>query len=886
MKWGEWKRRVAFLFRRDEFADDLREEMNLHLELRARKMGNRDAARKSFGNEAAVQDASTEAWGWSGGERLIQDFRQALRVLRKSPAFAAFAIVTLALGLGMNTAIFTVVNAVMLRDLPYPEPSRLVSLWEQRHSNNDTSSAHGTPLSSGGPGRTTVSVANLLDYNAQGHSFEGLAAYDLAPKNLTGNGTPERLNGEAVTYNFFSVLGVAPAMGRNFTALEDQAGGPLAVILTHTFWQRRLGADQEVLSRQILLDGRAYQVVGVLPEGFTSPLQMIFRDPIEYYVPAAFSKKLLASHGDHEVNVLGRLRPGVTMRNAQAELRVISAQLGAQFPETNKTLTAEITPLRDDLVRNVRESLWALMGASGLIVLITCINVANLLLVRAIARRHETSVRFALGASRARVMRQFLAESLVIAGGGCAGGLLLGFGMLRTMIAMAPASIPRLDSVTMDWRIFAAATAIATLTGLVFGLAPAWHASSAKAADSLKTAARNTGARPAVRWRSVLTASEVALSMVLLISAGLVLKSFVTLMGVDLGFQPDRVIAMNINLPGDHYKDGDARLRFYQELEQKVSTLPGVQSVAYANRMPMRGGWGGSVMAEIAPDVSFDFDRQAVNPGYFETLRLKLMRGRLLTSADRTGTPQVVVISQLVGKKLFGDADPIGHRIRNGGAAPWATVVGIVGDMRRGGKESEIRGQVYIPALQPELYTVVPLADFAVRAASDPHALVNAIRQQVNSIDKDQPITRVRTLEETINASVAERRFQTALLLTFAGLAVVLSMIGVFGVLSYTVTQRTGEIGLRIALGAPPMQILRMVLRQAGTLIACGAVAGVAGAYALTQFLSTMLFEVKPHDIATYGLAAVLLAFVSLAAAWLPAMRGARVDPIVALRWE
>jgi predicted permease len=483
-------------------------------------------------------------------------------------------------------------------------------------------------------------------------------------------------------------------------------------------------------------------------------------------------------------------------------------------------------------------------------------------------------------------MRQFLAESLMISFAGCVAGVLLGKVVLQILLAAAPAAIPRIQAVSIDWRIFAVAAVTATVTGLVFGMAPAWQASSASAGEAMKSGQRSTAARPVMRWRAVLTSAEVALSMILLIGAGLLLRSFVTLIAVDLGFRTDRVIAMNINLPKERYGSGEERLRFFQRLEERVRALPGVEAAAYANRMPMRGGWGGGVYADVAPETVYDMDRQAVNPGYFETLGLKLLRGRLLTSEDRSGGPGVVVVSQALVRKMFGEVDPIGHRIKNGGEAPWATIVGVVGDMRRDGKQSAITGQVYLPAAQPELYAVVPLADFAVRSAGDPHELVNAIQGEVLSLDKDQPITRVRTLEEIVSNSVAQTRFETVLLVMFAGLAVGMAMIGVFGVLSYAVGQRMGEFGIRMALGAEPVGIMRMVLRQAGVLIACGAAAGLAGGYGLSRFVASMLFQVKPHDEGTYVGAMAVLAAVSVAAALIPARRAARIEPIVAMRYE
>ncbi len=886
--------RLRHFLDRNREAADLREEMRLHVELRARQLEQhgisaeeaRSMAQRQFGNASMVEDHSREAWGFGSWERLGQDVRLAARSLRKTPGFTAIAVLTLGLGLGMNTAVFTVVDAVMLRALPYPEPGRLVSLWEEvKREKPDDMSSHGSQLGSAGrSGRTTVSQANLVDYRNRTKSFSRLAAFSLTPKNLTGVGTPERIAGETVDWPFFSVLGVAPVPGRDFLPEDDRFGADPVVIVTHEFWLRHLGADPQALAQSLNLDGSTYRIIGVLPPAFRSPTQLTIPDEIAFYVPSAASPKLLASHGDHEVNVVGRLRPGVTLQAAQNDLKLVSSALARQYPGSNRNVSAAIAPLADDLVSGVRQSLWVLLGATALIVLITCVNVANLLLVRATARRHETSVRFALGASRLRIARQFLAESLLLALAGCAAGILLGRLLMKVLLALAPKTIPLIATVTMDWRVFAVAAAIATLTGVAFGLAPAWQAAQTKASEALKTAARNTGGRSQVRWRAVLTATEVALSLVLLVGAGLLLKSFVLLMGVDLGFQPERVLAMNVNLPKLRYPTPESRLMFYQQLEERVRALPGVQSVAYANRMPLRGGWGGDVETDLAPESGPDVDLQAVSPGYFETLGIPLMRGRGFTPADRNGAPPVAVVNQTFARQCFPNTDPLGHRVRHGTGAPWMTVVGVVNDIRRSGKDGQIRPQVYLSAAQTGY--PVALADFAVRTASDPRQLVKGVQAQVWSLDKDQPVTAVHTFEEIVTAAAAERRFQTTLLATFATVALGLAVIGLFGVLSYSVSQRTGELGIRLALGARPRAILGLVLRQAGGLIGTGVALGLAAALALTRYLQSLLFGIQRTDWTAYAAAVGLLAAISMLAALVPARRGSKLDPMAALREE
>jgi putative ABC transport system permease protein len=888
-------RRLKYFFHRSENSADLEEEMRLHMDLRAQQLRDRGlppegahfAARREFGNVAAIEIASSEVWGWGWWERLMQDVRYAARALRKTPGFVAIAGITLAIGIGMNTAVFSIVNAVMLRSLPYPEPQRLISLWEEAAPKGTAAfRSSGASLgNSGGKKRTVVSAANLMDYRKATPALEGLAGLELTAMNLTAIGPPERIFGESVTANYFPLLGVPPLLGRTFTDEEAREGADPVVVLTQRFWEQHLGADQAVLGKTIPLDAKNYRIIGVMPANFQPVLQFGNTNPVQFFVPEAFPASLLQEHGDHELVVVGRLKPGSDRRTAQAQLDAVSAALAKQYPETNQGITTATALLRDDIVENVSDGLTALLAASALIVLITCVNVANLLLVRAAGRRHETSVRLALGASRGRMVRAILTESMLVSAIGCAVGVLFGRALMRGLVAVAPPIMPRLDSVNMDWRVFLLAAAIAAATGLIFALAPAWQAARTSPGDSLKTSERHGGGKAHARWRGILTVSEVALSLVLMVGAGLFLKSFTTIMGMDLGFHTDHVLAMNVNLPALRYKGPDQRLAFWQELESRTRTLPGVQAVAYANRLPLRGGWSTGIQIEGVDAKNLTADSQAVNPGYFETLGIPLERGRLLTPADRKGQPYVAVVNQAFARQFLGGKDPIGHRFRRGPNAMWFTVIGVVNDIRRGGKTQRINPQIYISAAQTDSYPVF-LGDFAVRTAGDPHLILKAIQEQVWAIDKDQPITNIHTMDEIVSQSVAEQRFQMLLLTIFAGVAVTLAMIGVFGVLSYSVNQRMNEIGVRMALGASPRRILGLVLQQAGTLVACGAVLGVAGAWALTRLIGHLLFQVQPHDAATYAVAVAVLLTVGLIAAMIPARRGAKVDPMIALRYE
>ena len=886
---GEFMRRLARIWRRDQEADDLAEEMRLHVDLRARKLGGGDAGRyaalRQFGNRAAVADRSASVWGWNSWERWLQDLRHAFRALGTSPGFTCVAIATLAVGLGMNTAVFSVVNAVVLRTLPYSQPGRLVSIWEEqiKDTHGDGYSSHGSVLGHAGDShRTTVSVANIADYANSG-AFTGMASYDYNPANLTGLGTPERIAGEAVSGPFFQVLQWQPAIGRVFDAEDERPGERAVVVLSYGFWQHRMGGDPGVLERSVNLDGVARKVIGVMPAAFRSPMQIVLvQDAAEFFVPAAYTTSQLAARGDHDVNLVARLRPGVSMAGAQAALDTTSHRLQQQFPQTNGNFRAAMAPLAIDLVRDASRPLWILLSASGLIVLITCVNIANLLLVRSVRRRHEFSVRMALGAGKLGLARQFLTESALLAAAGCAAGLALGLVLMRVLVSVAPPGTPRLAEVGMDWRVFATASVVAAVTALLFGTVPAWHASRAEAAEALKTSVRSTGTKPQARWRSILTTAEVGLSLVLLVGAGLLLRSFTAAMGIDLGFRPERVLAMRVDLPDSRYKSADARFAFFRRLEEGVRAFPGVQAVAFANRMPMRGGWGTGLSVDTAPETELTVDAQAVSAGYFDTLGIPLLRGRRFTSED-DGGPPVALVSQEFARRYMQGADPIGHQVLR--SRKWCRIVGVVSDIRRGGKLAEIKPEIYFPAAQTGEYPV-RLADFAVRSASDPHRLINAIQHQVWSLDRDQPITSVFTLQEIISQSLAQNRFDLLLLAAFAGVAVLLAGIGIFGVLSYLVNQRMNELGIRAALGASPRQIVVLVLRQAGIWIGSGAALGTAAALGLTRYLQSLLFQVKHDDPWTYVAAAALLTTVALAAALLPAHRGSQADPLRALRYE
>jgi putative ABC transport system permease protein len=896
--WRIWLARVRELAGGRRINRELDEEIQQHLDLLTdeyvRRGLSRDearaAARRQFGGVDQAKEAVRDRRGIPLLETFVRDIRHATRLLAKSRAFTITAVLTLALGIGVNTAIFSFVNAVLLRPLPYTDPDRLVSLWEGHVGAPPAQeTSHGGTLAHDvAPTRIAVAPANLVDYQRGARAFSGLAGVTTVGHNLTGAGTPERLLGEEVTWNYFGVLGAAPAMGRTFDPSEDRPGAPQVVILSTGLWQSRFGSDDRILSRTITLDNTAYEVVGVMPADFTPAMQFNTTDPIVFWTPAAYPPDLVANHGDHEINVVGRLAPGVSLAAAQAQLLAISEELARQFPQSNSTMRAFVIPLRDDIVSKVRSSFVILIATVSAILLIACVNVANLLLVRAVARRREMAVRVALGAARTRVMTELVTESLVLSGVACLVGLVLAEITRRLLVAAAPASIPRLAGVTLDWHVLAFAAIISLLTGMGFGLLPAWQAGRARPIDALRTSERVVAGTWVMKWRNVLMVVEVALSTILLTGAGLMLKSLVILNGVELGFQPDRVLTANVNLPETRYPAADDRLRFFDALAARLSTLPGVDSVAFANRFPLRGGWETGIGVDglnLPGDGAMDVASQAVSPGYFQTLGIPLLRGRLLTPADVKTSEPVAVVSDEFSRKVLGGADPIGRRFRRAPTMPWITVVGVVHDVRRDGRDAALMPQIYLSAAQTNLYPV-RLADLAVRTSGEPTALAGAIRSAVLDLDPNQPITAVRTLDAILSTRAAERRFETLLFFLFAALAVVLAVVGIFGVVAYAVSQRTPEIGVRMALGADGGRILRWLLGRTAMVVVTGAAVGVAASLGLSKFVATLLFQVQPRDGAVYTLAALMLVLVALMTSALAARAATKVNPTMALRAE
>ncbi|HEV3469187.1 MAG TPA: ABC transporter permease [Pyrinomonadaceae bacterium] len=799
---------------------------------------------------------------------LLQDLRYGLRRLSKSRGFTLVAVGALALGIGANTAIFSVVNAVLLRPLPYPEPEQLVQLWESRPRQNMA--------------RVESSPNEFLAWAEESQSFQQLAAVDFASFNLTGRGEPERVSAVLVTAGYFPLLGVAPELGRAFLAEEDQPGKNNVVVLSHDLWQNSFGSDPSVVNQTVSLDAVACTVVGVMPRGFRLPGDARLARPI------AFTAEDRARAGSHFLQVFGRLKDGVTRERAEAELAGIAARLEQTFAATNVGHQIVIVPLHEQLVGDVRPALLVLLGAVGLVLLIACANLANLLLARAEARRKEVAVRAALGASRWRIVRQLLAESVLLSAAGGAAGLLLAVWGVDLLISLDPAGVRRVGEVSLDAGVLAFTVALSLATGVVFGLAPALQASKTDFVETLKEGGRSSsGGRRRSRLRSTLVASEVALTLVLLVGAGLLVKSFARLLEVDPGLDPRGVLTLDVSLPPAKYPERQQIAAFYEQLLAEVAALPGVEKAGAVNVLPLGGNdTSNFVQIEGRPPLpsgqALRAGRRNVGADYFGALRIPLKGGRAFAPSDSAEAPPVVVINEAMARAFFAGEDPIGRRIRTGDRSPWVTVVGVVGDVRHRGLDVETRPEMFFPHAQSPSREMT----LAVRTAGDPVALVGPVRERVRAVDRDQPVGNVKTMEAWLAESVASRRFSVLLLAAFALVAAVLAALGIYGVVSYGVAQRTHELGLRIALGARRADVLRLVIRQGMKMTLVGAAVGLAASLALTRVMSGLLYGVSATDPSVYAAVSLLVAAVAFLACYVPARRATRVDPMEALRHE
>ena len=890
---GKLLRRLSYFLFRARHEAELLEEIEEHRALRQWQLERNgampsDAARTSrrlLGNVTMASEDVREVWIGSL-DSWWQDARHGTRALLKTPSFTAVAIATLALGIGVNTAIFSVVDAAILRPLPYASPDRLVSIWEAAIGNGPSSvNTGGMRIGADDPGRMAVAPANLVDYETRAYGFTGMAGVARSSLTLTGAGVPEQLIGEEVTSKYFDLLGARPASGRVLVEADGRIGGAPVVIISDALWRDRFGADPLIVGRSISLNDQRHEVIGIMPAGFTAVSQLGRTDAVTFWVPAVYSADVLANHSAHEINVIARLLPDTTIASAQQSLAVVSEQLARDCPQSNDHLRAFARPLQDDLFRVVRPSLIGLMLMVSLVLLMACVNVANLLIVRGLGQQREVAVRFALGASRGRVVTAMLAQSLLLSVTACFVGLLLGYWTRNALMSLAPANVPRPDAVLLDARILAFTACLGIGTGLLFGSLPAWQVRLARPIDVLKATERSGASAWMLRWRNALMVVQVALATMLLVGAALAWKSLVTVNSVEIGFRTDHILALNVSLPDRRYKTGEDRYRFFSRLEEQIARIPGVRRAAYANRLPLLGGWRGSMMIDgvALPNGYADLDLQAVSPGYFETFGLRLTRGRLLTAADTNKSQPVAVVSERLSSQFLHGANPIGVRMRHSTTAPWITIVGVTADIRRGGKRAGVTPEAYLAAAQTSLYPV-RLADIAVLAWGDPTLLSNPIRDAVWSVDKDQPIASVQTLEDVLGIRAKDQSFQTTLFASFAGLALILALVGIYAVVSYAIAQRTHEISVRVALGADGRRILVWLMGEASVLVALGAMLGLAGSLGLSRYLTSLLFQVKPTDPATYLAVGIGLPLVALVASFLAARRATLIDAVGALR--
>jgi putative ABC transport system permease protein len=810
---------------------------------------------------------------------LIQDLRYGLRLLARSPGFTAIALLTLTLGIGATAAIFSVVDAVLLRSLPYREPQRLVSLFE------DNSGA-GFP-------RNTPAPGNYADCKAQTQIFEDAAAITERVYNLTGgpggrSGDPEELQGAAVTENLFSMLGVKPVVGRVFLPEEDRPGAGRVALISHGLWKRRFGGDLSLVGRDVLLNGEKYTVVGVMPSGFSYP----FKDT-EIWSPRAFTPEQLTNRGMHYLQVVARLRTGVTLAKANAELEVLSKRLARAYPETNREIRRFFAePLHETYTRDARSGLIVLMAAVAFILLIACANIANLLLSRATRRQREIAVRTALGAGRARIVRQMLTESALLAVGGGLLGILLAdwcFNFLKNLI---PVDLSRAVSLTLDLRVLGFAVLISLVSSFLFGMAPALQVSKLDLNDVLKEGGRGSAGPRRRIFRNLLVVGEVALSLMLLVGSGLLLESFSRLRGLDPGFRSDHVLTVRLEVPGTRYGEFAKRSEFFERVLERVRALPGVKVAGFTSALPLTwdGGTSGFTPEGMAldPNISYDANNRVVTPGYFEAMRIPLRRGRLFDKSDGQDASPVAIINETMARKFWPNQDAVGKRFKFGSPqdkTSWSRIAGVVGDVRQMRLNEAPRQEMYFPYWQAKDNWMVP-RDLSIRTSRDPLSLAGAVRQAVWSVDRDQPVSNVMTLDDLLDQEVAQRRVQAALLGSLAALALILACVGIYGVLSYLVTQRTQEIGIRVALGANATAVFRTVAGQGMALAAIGIGAGTAAALALSRLLASLLFGVEATDPITYAGAVIVFTAVALLACYFPARRAARVDPMVALRYE
>jgi predicted permease len=890
---------VRFPFwKRGRHDKELGEEIDGHLEMAKRDLIDRGesadraerSARREFGNVALVQNVTREQWGWVWLEEFLQDLRFGARTLRKNPGFTAIAVLTLALGIGANTSLFSVVNGVLLNPLPYPNPEQLVTLHESK-PNFKTGS---------------ISYPNFRDWQKDNHTFSAMAITRTYTFSLTGRGDAEQLRARFISSDFFSVLGVNPVLGRTFVTGEDEIGGPPLVVIGAGLWKRKFGASPDVLGKTLTLDGKDYTIVGVTPAAFDLFLRSV--RITEVYVPIGqWNNPLLPRRGAGlGIHGVGRLKPGVTFEQATANLERISQNLATAFPDTNNGITAGMIPLRKSMLGNVQPTLLVLFGAVGFVLLIACVNVANLLLARSTGRTREFAIRSALGAGQGRLVRQLLTESILLALAGGAIGLALAQWATSAMLSVVPAELPRAAEIRVDAHVLIFTMGASLLAGILFGLAPALKTSQPRLHETLKESGRgSSGTRH--RAQSVFVALEMAMALVLLIGAGLMIRSLTALWSVDPGFHPDHVVTFGLALPPSMMTASPQAMRSYlRDLDNRLSATPGVQAVSQSwGAVPLGNDDDQLFWMDGQPKPANDNDMDwtldyIVGPDYLRVMGIPLQRGRFFTPSDDERSPLVGVVDDVFARKYFGKEDPIGKRIvmssmdlsSNGNKVQ---IVGVVGHVTQWGLDSDktqsLRAQLYLPCLQMSDSYIAGVPGgggtfVMARGEGATSALLESLRQTTRQMNREQVIYTPETMDEMISSTLAPRRFSMILLGVFAGLALVLSSVGIYGVISYLVGQRTREIGIRVALGARRTDVLRLVLGHGVKMALIGVAIGLVASLGLTRLMANMLYGVSPVDPLTFLGVALILTFVALAACYIPARRAMRVDPMVALRYE
>jgi predicted permease len=880
-------------FSRRRLYNDISDEMHQHLEEKVAELiasgmsrtQSTAAARREFGNVTLIENDSREVWCWPSLESLVGDLRYAARILRKSPSFTCLAVLTLALGIGASTAVFSLVSAILLKPLPYPYPDRIVM--------PELVSPPGVNLGSEYFPWGQIQFRMLT---RESHPFQAVGAFQNDSFNLTGAGDPSSVDGFRVSAEFFPALGISASLGRTFTGEEDQPGHEYEVILSDRLWRQRFGADPRVLGKPARLNGYAYTVVGVMPAGFEFPraeeMPSSFNFPSEaqLWVPLAVAAE--PKGGPSELAVIGRLKPGLSIPQAQAAMDLITKHAEAKDPQWRGWFNSRIVPLTRQVVGDTQLPLQLMLGAVGIVLLIACSNVANLLLTRSLGRRREFTLRAALGADRARLVRQLLTESLLIAAVAGALGMLIANAGIYFVKTFGPSNIPRLPEVTLDLPVFAFAAGVSLATGILFGLAPAFGATRASLADSLKAGSPRSGVGSASpRLRNTLLVVQVALAMVLVISAGLLTRTFLRLLGANGGFNPDRVLTFQLPLPPLQYVDQPHIVTFLRSALERLRAIPGVQSAGVGETVPM-GGEGESTVIRM-PDYPASSQKELpfanytiISPGYLSSIGTPILRGRDFTEADGSDSLPVALVNVAMEKKYWPAVGALGRQVGPGSSRyPLMTIVGVIPDVKHISLREETAPEIYVVYSQKQWPSMSNMR-VALRTKADPASTTASIREAIHALDSDLPLAKVATLTTLVNDSLSQPRFAMLLLASFGVLALVLASIGLYGVISYSVTQRTQEIGIRMALGAGRSSVFRMVLSQGARLAGLGIAIGLLAALALTRVMASFLFGVQPTDPLTFVVVSTLLVGTALLACYLPARRATRVDPMIALRHD